>query len=216
MRQLPLVPRHRWVAALVLAAVAGLSSCDSPASSAGGNPGGDTGGNTAGGDTSPAGGQTGTATAAPEPSPSQTTAVGRCGTADLAAALSAPPPAGTSPTTVHVMFRNTSSARCGLEGYPGVQLRETGGDTWDLVRSPLVASTLIVLAPGEQAHATLTYLPASSPGGPGNPVFTPATVALTPPDERTQLVVPWKGGPLVRQDGATHPGTYISALEPGA
>ncbi|WP_007510531.1 DUF4232 domain-containing protein [Pseudofrankia saprophytica] len=207
MRQVPFVPRHRWVAGLALATVAGLSACDSPASSAGGN---------TGGNAPPAGGQTGTAAASTAPSPSPTSAVGRCGTADLAAALSAPPPAGTSQSTVHVTFRNRSSARCSLYGYPGVELREAGGDVWDLVRSPLVARTLIVLAPGDRAHATLTYLPTSPSDGTGNPAFTPATVALTPPDERTQLVVPWKGGPLVRQDGATHPGTYVSALEPGA
>jgi hypothetical protein len=115
-----------------------------------------------------------------------------------------------------VTFENRAAGRCSLSGYPGVELRQADGDGWDLVRSTLAARTLVVLAPGDRAHATLTYLPADPADGSGNVLFTPTTVALTPPDERTQLMVPWAGGPIVRQDGATHPGTYISALEPGA
>jgi hypothetical protein len=38
---------------------------------------------------------------------------------------------------------------------------------------------------------------------------------VTPPDGTTQLETPWIPGGIavLRQDGATHPGTYIGPLE---
>ncbi|OAA23248.1 Protein of unknown function (DUF4232) [Frankia sp. EI5c] len=144
----------------------------------------------------------------------------RCATADLAASLPAATSGGNGTRAeqqkVHVRFRNESSSDCTVYGFPGAQLRTSTGETWDLVRSPLVEATRIVLAPGAGAHATLTYLPApSGPDSGGSEILAPVTLVLTPPDERTSLQVPWTRGALLRQDGATHPGTYISVLEPG-
>ncbi len=140
-------------------------------------------------------------------------AIPRCTTADLTVALPGPVPSGTSQRPVALTFTNHSSTSCSVYGYPGTQLRSATGTTWDLVRSPLVPPTTIVLAPGAAAHARLTYLPGDSAD---NLVFTPTTVVVIPPDQRTSRTVPWTGGPIVKQDEATHPGTYISALAPGA
>jgi hypothetical protein len=65
------------------------------------------------------------------------------------------------------------------------------------------------LAPGASASSRLTVLPA--PDG-----WIPASIVVTPPDATTHLEVPWiPGGVAVsRQDGASHPGTYIGPLRP--
>jgi hypothetical protein len=43
----------------------------------------------------------------------------------------------------------------------------------------------------------------------------PRTIVVTPPDGTTQLETRWIPGGIavLRQDGATHPGTYIGPLE---
>ncbi|MCK9901970.1 hypothetical protein CC117_24310 [Parafrankia colletiae] len=139
----------------------------------------------------------------------------RCVTADLTASVPDTPEAGTAQRHARVIFTNRSARQCTLHGFPGTQLRTSGGEVWDLVRSTQVPATRIVLAPGAAAHATLSYLPLD-PTQRDAVAFAPATLVLIPPDERTSLQVPWTRGPLLRQDGATHPGTYISALQPGA
>jgi hypothetical protein len=142
----------------------------------------------------------------------QTAATTRCTTGDLAVTMEGAADSDQQ-TTLHLWFRDTSSSPCTLYGFPGVELRTATGQTWDLVRSSQVPKTSVLLTPGGQAHALITYLPADpSDTSP----FTPATVVVTPPDERTQLSIIWLGGPITYQDGATHPGTYISAIAPGA
>jgi hypothetical protein len=161
----------------------------------------------------------GVATAAPAPlvsagpTGSASTTVARCTATDLAVTLAGDAPAGTSQRTVDVTFTNRSSTRCSMFGYPGAQLRAGSGATYDLERSPLVPTATIVLGSGARAHATLTYLPANATS---TPVFTPTRLVVTPPDERTSTVLAWTGGPIVRQDAATHPGTYITAVKLGA
>jgi hypothetical protein len=76
----------------------------------------------------------------------------------------------------------------------------------------LVNRTTVVLEPGRKAHAVLTYLTADPDGG---TPFIPTRLAVTPPDERSSTVLPWTHGPIVNQEAATHPGTYISAVAPG-
>lgn len=57
--------------------------------------------------------------------------------------------------------------------------------------------------------ARLTYL--TDPAG-----RRPAELATTPPGDTAQLTVPWNGEPVLRQDGATRPGTYIGPLAAAA
>lgn len=161
-------------------------------------------------------GARGTATDPGRPAGGEPSAgVPRCTGVDLAASLPGAPTGGTEQQKIHVRFTNRSSTACSRYGYPGARLRSRTGDTWDLARSSLVEPTRIILASGQQAYATLAYLPTDPTDGTGNPVFAPVSLILTPPDERASLSIPWTRGPVLRQDGATHPGTYISALEPG-
>ncbi|MCL9759566.1 DUF4232 domain-containing protein [Frankia sp. AiPa1] len=111
-----------------------------------------------------------------------------------------------------VRLTNRSSRRCTVSGYPGVSLVARDGAGWDVVRSPLVRPSRITLAPGAAAHASLHYLPANvgEPGG-----FDATRIQVTPPDTFTTTTLPWDGGPLLDQSGATHPGTYLTALTAG-
>jgi hypothetical protein len=115
--------------------------------------------------------------------------------------------------TVSVVFTNTSGASCTMYGYPGVNLVQTAADQWPLVRQRAPLRT-VTLAPGASAHPTLTFLQWSA----GNPSvkFVPARVTVTPPDETSHADVGWlRGIVVIRQDGATHPGTYIGPVAPG-
>ncbi len=46
--------------------------------------------------------------------------------------------------------------------------------------------------------------------------WTPTEVVVTAPDETTSTTIPWRGGPVQRQDGATRPGSYIGPVEQGS
>lgn len=50
----------------------------------------------------------------------------------------------------------------------------------------------------------------------GYPGWVPQTIAITLPNASGRLETPWTPGgiPVARQDAATHPGTYIGALQP--
>lgn len=162
------------------------------------------------------GASTGSASSAPNPTstalPATTMRVARCTTANLTVALGAATTVATAQHQIPVTFTNRSADRCTLYGYPGAQLLAAAGTGDDIVRSPLVNRTTVVLEPGGMAHAVLTYLTADADSG---PAFVPTRLAVTPPDERRSIVVPWTYGPIVNQEAATHPGTYITAVAPG-
>jgi hypothetical protein len=49
-----------------------------------------------------------------------------------------------------------------------------------------------------------------------NVKFVPARLFVTPPDETAHATISWLPGIIVvRQDGATHPLTYIGPVAPG-
>jgi Protein of unknown function (DUF4232) len=144
--------------------------------------------------------------------PAAATQAARCATADLTVALGAATTVATAQHRISVTFTNRSATRCVLYGYPGAQLLDAAGTSYDIVRSPLVNRTTVVLEPGGKAHAVLTYLTAVADSG---PVFVPTRLAVTPPDDRSSAVVAWTYGPIVNQEAATHPGTYITAVAPG-
>ena len=71
------------------------------------------------------------------------------------------------------------------------------------------------LEPGATATATLTYLTDSpgSVGTLGSTGWVPAQVVSTPPGDTEQLTASWESGDTVlRQDGATRPGTFVGPL----
>lgn len=110
-----------------------------------------------------------------------------------------------------VILTNISPESCTLRGYPGVDLvgpdDPVFGPTYSLPRQSGDPQP-VTLAPGASASSRLTFLP--TPDG-----WVPNTIVVTPPDATTQLEVPWIPGGIsvLRQDAATHPGTYIGPLE---
>jgi hypothetical protein len=140
-------------------------------------------------------------------------AAGRCHTAALSVTLGAPQGLPGHQRTVSVVFTNTSGVSCAMDGYPGVNLVQSTSDQWQLVRQ-LAPVRKVTLTPGASAHATLTFYQwsASVP----NVKFVPGRLFVTPPDETAHATIGWLPGIIVvRQDGATHPLTYIGPVAPG-
>lgn len=113
---------------------------------------------------------------------------------------------------LEVVLTNTSTQTCAVQGFPGVDLAGPDdpafGPTYRLPRQAAEPAPLTV-QPGAAVSSLLTYL-SDGPDG-----WVPATLVVTPPDITTRLQAPWPAGVSVqRQDGATHPGTYIGPLHP--
>lgn len=112
---------------------------------------------------------------------------------------------------VDLIVTNTSSDPCALQGYPAVQLIGPDDPTWgpdyDLPQQS-GDPQLLTLAPGAVAGSRLTFLPETPDG------WVPRSIAVTLPNTSEPLETPWIPGGIavLRQDGATHPGTYIGPL----
>ncbi|MHA6624939.1 DUF4232 domain-containing protein [Pseudonocardia sichuanensis] len=111
-----------------------------------------------------------------------------------------------------VVWTNTSAKACTMTGFGGVDLQgpdDPMGPTYSLRRAEQPASP-VRLEPGGTAHTTITWLPPQDGSG-----WTPTGMLVTPPDETRSASLQWPGGAVLRQDGATRPGTYISPVRPG-
>ncbi|ANY05453.1 DUF4232 domain-containing protein [Pseudonocardia sp. HH130630-07] len=135
--------------------------------------------------------------------------VQRCTDADLTASLNAP--TGTGQQNSVLAWRNVSDAPCAMTGFGGVDLRgpadPTFGPSYSLPRSSAEPTT-ITLQPGGTGITTITTLSGGE--------WTPTEIVVTAPDETVSKTVPWRGGPVQRQDGATAPGSYIGPVEQGS
>ncbi|MER5669721.1 DUF4232 domain-containing protein [Pseudonocardia alni] len=110
-----------------------------------------------------------------------------------------------------IVWRNTSDAPCRMTGFGGVDLRGPDDPQWGPSYSLPRAGeqpTPVVVKPGGTAHTVITWLPGDS--------WTPTDIVVTAPDETTSTTLKWDQGPVLRQDGATHPGTYIHPVAPGS
>jgi hypothetical protein len=137
-----------------------------------------------------------------------------CQTAKLRFALGASRGPSGQRTQV-VQLANKGSSTCVLRGFPGVDLIGTvkgnKNYSWSLVRQSVHYST-VALKPGGTAHFNLIYLPAV----PGDGInISVTTIVITPPNDYKHTELTWRHSVLL-QDGATHPGTYISPVMPGA
>lgn len=139
-----------------------------------------------------------------------------CGTESLSASTgSYGSPGDQAQIHFNVILTNISSQSCTLRGYPGVDLLGPDdpmwGPTYSLPRQTGDPQP-ITLAPGAAASSRLSFLsvPDTDDG------WVPATIVVTPPDATTALETPWIPGSInvMRQDGATHPGTFIGPLQP--
>jgi len=139
---------------------------------------------------------------------------GTCQPADLSLALGAKS-GGTGQQTLAVDLTNKGSSACTMDGFPGVNLVGAANGkknyTWPLLRSSASYSKL-TLQPGRTAHFDLRYLPGVSGDGTNISV---AKMVITPPNAYTQAEVTWNQ-PVLLQDAATHPGTYITPVVSGA
>jgi hypothetical protein len=137
----------------------------------------------------------------------------RCTAAELSASLGTR--TGPDQHTIPLTFTNTSAKACDLYGVPGVDLHGPADPTFGPVYSlPRPGAndgqqTHVLLQPGKSASAPLTYLSAN----PGEQAWVPTELVTTPPGDTKQLTVKWDGDSVMRQDGATHPGTYVHAVE---
>jgi hypothetical protein len=135
---------------------------------------------------------------------------GRCVLTDLGAEVTTP--AGSSgQQEVRVVWTNTSERSCTMTGFGGVDLVGSTDDRYSLPRQERSTAT-VRLAPGERAHSTITYLPGTAAQG----AYAATRLWATPPDETHSVVLDWPGGPVLRQDGATRPGSYLGPVEAGA
>jgi hypothetical protein len=124
------------------------------------------------------------------------------------------PPAPDSNDQGHfpVVLTNISNHACTLQGYPDVDLLGPDdplfGPTYRLPQQVGDPQPL-TLAPGASASSVLTFLP-----GPPNG-WVPRTIVVTLPDTSAHLETSWIPGgvSVLRQDAATHPGTYIGPLQ---
>jgi hypothetical protein len=91
-----------------------------------------------------------------------------------------------------VVLTNRSGRTCTVRGYPGAAFVDASGKQLgpDPRRSPGTPTT-VVLAPGRSAWSGLTF---SNPEISGARTATPASLVVTPPDERDSLTVRWTGG----------------------
>lgn len=111
-----------------------------------------------------------------------------------------------------LIFTNHSANACVMSGFPGVDLVGPGS-TYSLPRVGTPAS--VTLAPGGSAHSLIYYIdPAGSvPPGQQSTLWTPTKLSVTPPDETTQLSVPWTvGNPVDNADKAS--GAVAAHIQP--
>jgi hypothetical protein len=191
---------------------AGTSTGGTASSPAGSSTGGttSTGGN--GGGSTPTTGTTGTTGTSGTTTSADT---GRCHTTDLGYSWATggdavPNGNAEQQQTAVVILKNTSGHTCTMHGFPGVDL-VNNGTQWPLTRSSQQPSTL-TLHPGDSTQFTVTFLPWTAEGNVASNDFAPSTLVITPPDETTSYDLPWRWGHVLLQDGATHPGTFISPV----
>jgi hypothetical protein len=104
---------------------------------------------------------------------------------------------------------NQGSTACTVQGFPGVRLNGSDGTTWDLVRTSEPIKP-VLLAPGEFALADLTYLTNDKNSTDGSNGWHVDSFSVTPPNGTNTQTMPWLDSiDLVKQDAATHPGTYV-------
>lgn len=143
----------------------------------------------------------------------------RCHTADLKAGFATGGDATpdmkhtTKQTYAFVWFTNRSKRTCTLSGFAGVDMigaQKTDG-TWSLERSAR-KPVKITLAHGDTTDFSIALLPVAG-STPKKEKFVPSRFLVTPPDETRHFTLKWPfGGQILKQDGATRPGTFLNPV----
>jgi len=116
-----------------------------------------------------------------------------------------------------VFVNGRYEAPCRVSGFPDVELigpvYRTHGSIYGLP-DQVGRSRSAVLQPGQSAHAVLTWLRPSRRADRWVPGYIRAVVP-TNRGPSLPMALPWHFGAVLRQDAATHPGTYVGPLRPG-
>ncbi|MEU3344625.1 DUF4232 domain-containing protein [Streptomyces sp. NPDC006700] len=134
----------------------------------------------------------------------------RCHTSELGASVGPENP-GAGQENFPVVLTNTSGRTCTVRGYPGAAFVDASGR--QLGPDPKRSSgtpTTVTLKPGRSAWAGLTF---SNPGVSGARTATPASLIVTPPDERDHLTVRWTAGQV--PVGGNASSVFLTVLSPG-
>ncbi|GHF93592.1 DUF4232 domain-containing protein [Streptomyces thermodiastaticus] len=134
----------------------------------------------------------------------------RCHTSELRATVGPNDP-GAGQENFPVVLTNVSGRTCTVRGYPGAAFVDASGKQLgpDPKRSPGSPST-VTLEPHESAWAGLSF---ANPQVSEARAATPATLVVTPPDERDPLRVRWTAGPV--PVGGNASSVYVTVLRPG-
>ena len=116
-------------------------------------------------------------------------------------------PSGGGQMQAVVALTNKSGHACSMRGFPGVDLVNSG-EQWSLQRDKSTPQTVTV-AGGASAHFTITYLEWRNGD---SAAFTPTMAIITAPNQHSSYDLPWRFGAILKQDGATHPGTFIGPV----
>jgi Protein of unknown function (DUF4232) len=151
--------------------------------------------------------------------PTGVTTTAMCTTGVLQVSFGAQTQTAATQFQLPVVFTNTASQPCYLQGFPGVDFFGDGGGnlgTVSLVRTPATPQR-VTLADGAIAHAVLTYLKGPDTCDVGGQAWAPAGVNVTPPNSTVTVELNWPGDTVDDcQTGATHPGSYIGPVVAGA
>ncbi|WP_020663335.1 DUF4232 domain-containing protein [Amycolatopsis benzoatilytica] len=140
----------------------------------------------------------------------------RCTTENLSVTLGKAKPEG-SQVQLPLVFKNIGAKPCDLHGTPGVDLHGPEHPTYGPVDSLLRRETGTphnILAPGRTGTALITVLQ-SSPNPPAeSPAWTAQSLETIPPGQTKALKATWPSDlAITRQDGATHPGTWVDGIK---
>ncbi|MEU1177406.1 DUF4232 domain-containing protein [Streptomyces sp. NPDC005820] len=159
------------------------------------------------------------AAAVPASAASAKAAPARCHTADLKAGFAMGDDAKPEmkqtrkQTQAYIWFTNKSKRTCTLSGFAGVDMvgaQKTDG-TWSLARSAK-KPVKMTLEQGDTVDFGITLLPVAK-STPKKEKFVPAKFLVTPPNETKHFTLKWPfGGQILKQDGATRPGTYLDPI----
>jgi Protein of unknown function (DUF4232) len=119
---------------------------------------------------------------------------------------------------VNLVIVNAGLFACRVHGWPDVELIgpvvPVFGSVYQLPQAAGRKAT-VDLRPGQSVHSILTWLPPAEPTARWVPGYVRVTVP-TSAGPSFAMALPWRYGPVLRQDAATHPGTYVGPLQPGA
>ncbi|WP_427924494.1 DUF4232 domain-containing protein [Streptomyces sp. cg40] len=125
-------------------------------------------------------------------SSTSTASSSRCHTSELKATVGGNDP-GAGQENFPIVLTNVSGRTCTVRGFPGAAFVNASGTQLgpNPVRETGSTATTVTLKPGQSAWAGLTF---SNPEISGAKTATPATLVVTPPDEKDPLKVTWTNG----------------------